>query len=177
MTGFSGDLVGIGHRPNVTRNIRRVCSTRCFHSSGDLAGTNEKSPLSPLNGFRRVSAGISPGGRTRGGLAIVSDSSGLRHSVAMMKTTIHPVVTTRCDASRREPLLGRQGRRANLLSMFGIVKTYTCYRSRDVNWNLLLHHFNPAPKYNTWKCFLVRDILNQYEHILLRSVFMLSRIE
>jgi len=138
MTGFSGDFVGIGHRPNVTRNIRWVCSTRCFHSSGDLAGTNEKSPLSPLNGFRRVSAGISPGGRTRGGFAVVSDSSGLRLSDAMTKTIIHPAVP--------EPRLSRQGRRMNLISIFGIVKTYTCYCSRDVAKNLLLHHFNPAPK-------------------------------
>ena len=76
----------MGHSPSVTRNIRRTYSFRCSHSSGDRAGMNEKSPRSPFNGPSRVSDGIVPRGRTRGGPAIKLRSINPKYDVATIRT-------------------------------------------------------------------------------------------
>ena len=76
----------MGHSPSVTRNIRRTYSFRCSHSSGDRDGMNEKSPRSPFNGPSRVSDGIVPSGRTRGGPAIKLASINPKYDAAAINT-------------------------------------------------------------------------------------------
>jgi hypothetical protein len=85
MTGFSGVFVGMGHNPSVTCKIRLTYSLRCSQSSDDWTGMNEKSPRSPLNGPSRVSGGIVPIGRTRGGLAIRLDSIMTKYDAVMIR--------------------------------------------------------------------------------------------